>query len=503
VTGSAKLVILIHGWSVRSTDTYGQLADRLALEAARDRGLRLDVRNIMLSKYVSFSDEVRMEDLARGLEAALRREFGRELDAGKRFVVITHSTGGPVVREWWDRYHPPQSSGACPMSHLIMLAPPNFGSALAQLGKSRLCRIKTWFQGAEPGARVLDWLELGSEEAWKLNRRWAVDYPDVSRGRHPVYVFTLTGQTIDRALYDHVNSYTGELGSDGVVRVAAANLNCVFVRLEQERPTAVSSGRHPKYEAPSLKMTASASSQRTAFRLVENKAHSGKTRGILTSIRREGGPSEVVDAILRCVAVDTPSAYQGICDDFESETRSIERAELIEKESRLLPGRCFIHDPCCMLVAQIEDEQGRPVEHLDFKLTAGKEGDPNLLPAGFFKDKQRNQLHRGTLTFFLNHAVMHGSGEVLSPEGGVLRPALESAEALGIEISPHVQDGWIHLLPARLNATAKTLERFVRPHTTTMIEVVMRRVMREGVYRLTRDRKSKDFTRDPGGEALD
>ena len=39
------------------------------------------------------------------------------------------------------------------------------------------------------------------------------------------------GQTIDRKLYDNLNTYTGESGSDGVVRVAAANLNSAYVRL--------------------------------------------------------------------------------------------------------------------------------------------------------------------------------------------------------------------------------------------------------------------------------
>ena len=43
----------------------------------------------------------------------------------------------------------------------------------------------------------------------------------------------LTGQSIDRHFYDNLNSYTGEAGSDGVVRVAAANLNFGMLRIEQ------------------------------------------------------------------------------------------------------------------------------------------------------------------------------------------------------------------------------------------------------------------------------
>ncbi len=44
----------------------------------------------------------------------------------------------------------------------------------------------------------------------------------------------LTGQSIDRSFYDNLNSYTDEAGSDGVVRVAAANMNYGLIRLEQQ-----------------------------------------------------------------------------------------------------------------------------------------------------------------------------------------------------------------------------------------------------------------------------
>jgi hypothetical protein len=49
-----------------------------------------------------------------------------------------------------------------------------------------------------------------------------------------LYTFVLTGQTIDRSFYDNLNSYTDEAGSDGVVRVTAANMNYGLQRLEQQ-----------------------------------------------------------------------------------------------------------------------------------------------------------------------------------------------------------------------------------------------------------------------------
>ena len=145
---NSLIVLLVHGWSVRSTDTYGELPDRLETEARRNTNLRLDIRNIWLSKYVSFSDNVRLDDLSRAFDAAIWRELGPVLKSGRRFVCITHSTGAPVVRDWLYRHYLSRpNADQCPMSHLIMLAPANFGSALAQLGKSRVGRLKAWFEG--------------------------------------------------------------------------------------------------------------------------------------------------------------------------------------------------------------------------------------------------------------------------------------------------------------------------------------------------------------------
>lgn len=51
-----------------------------------------------------------------------------------------------------------------------------------------------------------------------------------------IFPFVLSGQTIDRKLNDNLNSYTCESGSDGVVRIAAANLRGRFIELEQQAP---------------------------------------------------------------------------------------------------------------------------------------------------------------------------------------------------------------------------------------------------------------------------
>jgi len=122
-------IVFVHGWSVTNTRTYGGLPERLVSEGSR-HGLKLQKRHIYLGRYVSFHDEVRVEDIAAAMEAAV---MDQKLGSANRFFCVTHSTGGPVVREWFDRFYA-RKRKTCPMSHLVMLAPANFGSALAQLG---------------------------------------------------------------------------------------------------------------------------------------------------------------------------------------------------------------------------------------------------------------------------------------------------------------------------------------------------------------------------------
>ena len=503
-TDDKRIVVLVHGWSVRSTDTYGELAARLEYEASRAADLSLDVRNLWLGKYVSFSDAVRVEDMSRGFQAALTRELRKELKAGQRFACITHSTGGPVVRDWWARYYQQQAgAGICPMSHLIMLAPANFGSALAQLGKSRVGRIKAWFEGVEPGERVLSWLELGSPEAWARNTNW-IQAPSVINGDRAIFPFVLTGQSIDRKFYDHVNSYTGELGSDGVVRVAAANLNATYVRLEQE--TSMQGGQvSGQASLPALRLLEARSSQRTAFTLIRGRSHSGEDMGILRSIKNDGRPHPTVRAILDCLLVSDRESYRRLCDRFDEQTNKIRKAERIEIEKRLLlPDTVFIHDAHSMVIFRLIDDQGATVADFDLKLTArkGNQISANFLPRGFIVDHQKNRHHPGTLTFYVNHDLMVGCEALKHKKKGRVRDVMDPIDSLGLQIFPRPSAGVVHYLPAELLARTEGLKKYIKRDQTTLVDIVLRRVVRERVFRLTRDRRPRDFTNEPEGDPI-
>jgi len=75
-------------------------------------------------------------------------------------------------------------------------------------------------------------------------------------------------------MYDNLNAYTDEAGSDGVVRVGAANMNYGLIRLEQDGDGA-------------LKMLKDERAARTALGVLPGRSHSGDKIGILGSVRAD------------------------------------------------------------------------------------------------------------------------------------------------------------------------------------------------------------------------
>jgi len=491
-----RIVVLVHGWSVHHTETYGGLAERLEMENAKDSTLGIDVKQIWLGKYISFKDEVRVDDISHAFENAMRTEFGTVLNAGTKCIVITHSTGGPVIRNWIDKFYAKKNNlNACPLSHLIMLAPANFGSALAQLGKSRVSRLKSWFEGVEPGQGVLNWLELGSSDAWKLNKDWVSDSEAFLKSGN-IFPFVITGQTIDRSVYDHVNPYTGEIGSDGVVRAASANLNCNYIKLVQKSPKANDTETEFEIEGPNF-------SAKTPFLIVRNMAHSGDEIGVMRSVKANNDAHETLSGILRCIKVSTKEEYKKVCEDFAQQTITVQNdpEEQVEADLNfLLPDKYFITDPKSMLIVKITDEDGKDIGECDIVFT-GPENDPNKLQHGFQSNRQRNKFNKSTVNFFCNYTAMAGGPEIKYKDK-TLRAKKEGVKQLGLMIDPHNNSGFAHYVRGRINANDKQLGQILFPNQTTLLEIVMKRVVHEGTFRINQNRKGEEFKDADSGKTI-
>ncbi|MGR9085956.1 MAG: esterase/lipase family protein [Gammaproteobacteria bacterium] len=461
------LVVFVHGWSVTNTDTYGGLP--AALQANAPPSLALEITDLFLARYVSFVDEITLDDIARAMQNAVNREILPRLGDGERFVCISHSTGAPAVRTWISMHFENQLS-QCPVSHLVMLAPANHGSALAQLGKSRLSRLKFFAQGVEPGVGVLDWLELGSDQSWDLNQRW-LSYDCAGAG---LFLFVLTGQRIDREFYDNLNTYTAEPGSDGIVRVASTNMNYGLIRLMQLDGDGESN----------LILKTDDRTAKTAFAVIPGVSHSGDAMGIIKSIRADDdGSHPTLASILRCLEVNNTSDYHRVCREFAGITAKTQRDERIERTRTLfLIERRFETHRYCMLVFRLTDDRGNDLTDYDVIFTAGPAYNENHLPPGFFVDRQRNQRNRGKLTYYVDYDVM---------KKGLNKSELQGK--FGIKIIARPSAGFAYYTVAEHQGTFADLKRYFEPNQTLMIEVRMRRRVGDGVFSFTQDLLPQDF----------
>ena len=500
------VLVFVHGWSVSNTDTYGGLPDRLRAEASAS-GMDVLVKEIFLGRYISFHDEVRIPDISKAFVSAVEDQLSTLLKDGLRFVCITHSTGGPVIRDWWHRYYLRNpKSGLCPMSHLIMLAPANYGSALAQLGKGRLSRMKSWFGGVEPGQGVLDWLELGSAGGWQLNTEWIETSEDQIDAKG-IFPFVLTGQSINHAIYDNLNTYTGESGSDGVVRVAAANLQGRHIRLEQQQPVKNTTKKkgESNWKAPKLEFKDMQEAPQTAFRVIAKKSHSGTKMGIMRSVKkgtRDKNSQETIESILACIGVSTKAQYKKLTSKFTKETEAIQIKQQLETVKYLLvPDSHFIRDKYSMVVFRVLDLEGYPVKDFDLILT-GEDSDPNKLPRGFFADKQRNLVNPETITYYFNYDLMKGSAKIPVDKDEIVRPKTVGAKQLGFKINPRPDNGFVHYLPCEISSSEDLLEKVLKPNSTTLVEIRLQRLVYKNVVRLDKGTKTRKFDKTGPGDEI-
>ena len=460
------IVIFLHGWSVRHTDTYGALPQWLAQQPAL-AGKKIKISNVFLGKYISFRDSITLDDIARAFQEAIRSEA--KLKPGQKFACITHSTGGPVVRRWLTLFHP---KGGSPLSHLIMLAPPNHGSALAQVARQNAGTLKSLLDGVEAGHRILSWLEVGSPPQWDLNRHW-LDYPATDP-----FTFVFTGQRIDRKLYDHLNSYTGEPGSDGVVRAASANMNYRYLRLRQK-------GEEAQIEEKIARPV-------TAFGILPGISHSGNSLGILRSVTLANASSHpTAQWVWQALQVHSIAGYRRLSRELEKLTALTQKQEEVEKVRKLFDIQSYITHRHSLLLFRIVDHRGEALTDYALYLTAGPKFSEDELPRGFFVDRQRRQQSPNHLSYYLDYDVIHT---------GLNRRGM--AQRLGLKIKAHPSHGLAFFRPLLFQSVEARLETFLRPNETTMVEIVMERLVDSKVLHLTDDLTAGDIDETPTGRLI-
>ena len=449
-------LIFVHGWSVTHTNTYRDMPDTIAKESAQ-HGLNIDINHIHLGKYISFHDEVSLDDIARAMQQALKELPGNEVEI-QPFSCITHSTGGPVVRYWANKYYGEHQLAGMPLQHLVMLAPANQGSSLAALGQKRVSRIKSWFGGIEPGHRVLDWLRLGSDGQYQLNQA-SLSSRYVDNGFYP---FVVTGQGIDTKAYDFLNNYLVENGTDGVIRVAGANLNTQFIELRQSDER-VNAAANSAYKLEPTTDPALRKPEQTPLAILHNASHSGGKMGILNSKTNLAVHTEVAALIFQCLKVENANDYKAVINDWAGKNTQEQLKTPVGKKDPI--GRYG------MLVFRVKDTAGDTIaaEDYDVLLLAGKTYSPDRLPRGFFVDRQVNTSSQA-LVYYVNIDKMHDIKD----------------ELFGIAIVARPDKGFSYYRRAEFRADAALLKEILVPNETTYFDITLDRKVDENVFRFAK-----------------
>lgn len=228
-------ILIIHGWS----DCSGSFADMKNYLISQNIG---QVDTIFYADYESREDNITYEDVIEGLNNELIRQklIYNNGTSDYDLKIIVHSTGGLVVRHWlWRYYGKTGNMTTCPVTNLVMMAPANFGSPLAQMGKSFLGGLVKgrWKVGdmLETGKIILDGLELGSPYQWWLAHN---DLLSINKYFMPEYIRTtvLVGDTD----YRGIRGWLNKPGTDGTVVIAGTNLNSAKLCLKFTQPNNLS-----------------------------------------------------------------------------------------------------------------------------------------------------------------------------------------------------------------------------------------------------------------------
>ncbi len=213
-----KPLVIIHGWSDNAR-SFIKMGEQLATATKRKYTL------INLADYISLDDDFIMDDLIDAMQTAwLNKKLPTEAFS---VDAVIHSTGGLIIRAWLARYY---TGTTAPIKNLVMLAPANFGSPLAQKGRSLIGRIIKGWRGQklfQTGTNILKALEIASPYTWDL----------AFKDRFGTQNFYGAGKILCTVLVGNhgltgIAAAANEPGTDGVVRISTANMNSAYCEID-------------------------------------------------------------------------------------------------------------------------------------------------------------------------------------------------------------------------------------------------------------------------------
>ena len=486
----SEQVILIHGWSATSSSmrATAALLDESEFEAV----------DLFLGDYRSTDDDIRVSDVALKLDEVIsKRQAEGELNA--KFHVVIHSTGALVVRQYLANLM--DAGRPSPVMNFLMLAPANFGSPLAHIGRGVLGRMKVGLlNGLQSGAEMLHGLELGSQfqEDLALRDRLTKDPADTRSpfaedGARPFVIvggLQLTGTQI-----------LNETGWDGTVRVAGAQLDPRGLTIDFSNRS-----------APSITPWRRRGPERTAFAFLPDRDHSSILKPAGGSAQKGPYRDRLGALILEALRVESANNYRTVTrrwrEAVTDQTRKLAsrdadelRRAVFGNKARRIPRRRF-HEHY-QVVVDVKDTRGYPVDEFGIWLNAPDPSKPtrNAMSEdeidaheSVLQDVHVNRRSRWRRVLHLDrYALMGREGYFGRRKHDATLMAAISAPPVGKNINYGLNEHEAYgSLPLRPSQSSETLaeddvNRFLRRHTTHFIEVILPRDVEDRAFQL------KDF----------
>jgi hypothetical protein len=510
-------VILVHGYSAEGDSSepaavariFGTLQDDLKKMFSGP-----PVLDVNISRYISLDDGVDLDDITLAFDRALKSDFPDLVAHG--FNAIVHSTGALVLRNWVRRFSSTRPSSC---RRIVHLAGANLGSGWAHVGESTLAK---WLRfvgqgGKERGLAVLDGLELGSN--WAL----ALHYHFLTPGNsmledYGVMEFSLVGsQPMPESMIIPVR-YGREDGSDGVVRVAASNLNHHYIRVGPSRAPedvkwedaaefsertvnasaqgnladftgadTIFAGNYYKLleqslpgEAPIWDAAAGRVRPVIPFAIPYGCAHTSTEMGIVSGTQTR---VEVLDLIRQALTCADPAAYAALVTAFTDHTaRTYDRVRnpqhretlqtLFSRVTNFLLRPESQYDRHAQVSVRVRDQHGKAIDDysVHFNSFGGGSGQGQVAANDLFEDTHKNRTSPDTTTFYLRLESWDGTAR-----DWVDRLAKVNGVDLEIDcIDPKTQR--IVFVPLRMRLNANLLARYLKPHRATLFDVILQRL---------------------------
>lgn len=471
-------VLIVHGWSDESA-SFKPLAEFL-----KDNGY--DAVTLWLGDYISLDDDVKIQDVAKRMdEVIVERLNSGELT--KPFDLIVHSTGGLVAREWISAHYA-NNIKKCPMKRLIMLAPANFGSSLAALGRSMLGRVfKGWNNWFQTGTEMLNALELASPFQWELSQRdlfvpEGLDDAPAIYGTGCIWPFIITGSHVYTS---QLREIVNEDGSDGTVRVPGANLNTRGITInfaqDEENPGLTPWKLRHDIEFP--------------FAVLPDRTHASIITPEKNEVKSKSPYQERLGKlILEALACKTDNQYKAMSATWNA----------ISEETALIPGDPQLRDQIfrkdintewfhqySQVNVKVVDDHGEEVQDYFLEFFGPEEEKGSDTSIYFHRevleDVHPNKNNNAYRCLYLDRTDLYTNYYQMVPANlqKVLNMSISAAPpGKNISYFGNYKKGAKGILPIHYEQENKQQERWLKRNTTHFVKIIIPRTPKPNVFRM-------------------